>query len=189
LASALGAGSLRAGAPLPIAVRKYDGRRRFIVETTVFAATPGLLVARGNAGRRFITASGTRHLPTITLEYFPAGRWYNVLSYFDAATGALEYHFCNILAPAEWDGTTLSYIDLDLDLRITPDGHATIEDLPDFRRNARAWRYPPAFRHGALAALRELRTLAAHRRPPFTADPLPVATARALAAETAWTGL
>jgi protein associated with RNAse G/E len=173
---------------VPIAVRKYDGHRRFVVETTALAATPALLVARGDAGRRFITASGMRHLPTVTLEYFPAGRWYNVVSFFATATGVLDCHFCNIIAPAGWDGATLSYIDLDLDLRVSPDGQTAIEDLDDFRRNARTWHYPPALRHGALAALRELRALATRGLPPFTAAPLPVAEARALAGETAWTG-
>lgn len=171
---------------LPIAVRKYDGHQRFVVETTVFTATPQLLVARGPVGRQFITAQGMRRLSTISLEYFPAGRWYNVLSYFDPATGALERHFCNILAPAEWDGTTLAYIDLDLDLAIAADGRATVEDLADFRRNARRWRYPPAIRQGALAALRELRELTARGVPPFTAAPLATAEALIAANKTAW---
>lgn len=173
--------------PVPIAVRKYDGHRRFVVETMALATSAGLLVARGEAGRRFITATGTRRLPSISLEYFPAGGWYNVLSFFDAANGTPAGHFCNVLAPAEWDGTTLSYIDLDLDLRVEYGGRVVIEDLADFRRNARTWGYPPAIRRGALAALRELRDLAARGLPPFTADPLAVATARALAGETPWT--
>ena len=167
-------------------MRKYDGQRRFVVETTVLAATPRLLISRGPTGRRFITADGTRRLSTISLEYFPADRWYNVLSYFDPATGALERHFCNILAPAEWDGTTLSYIDLDLDLAIAADGRATVEDLADFRRNARRWHYPPAIRHGALAALRELRALAARGVPPFTAAPLAAAEAIIADNKTPW---
>lgn len=171
---------------MPIVVRKYDGHRRFVVETVALVAGPGLLVTRGEAGRRFITASGTRHLPTITLEYFPPGRWYNVLSYYDATTGALRYHFCNVLAPAAWDGAILSYIDLDLDLRIAPDGVATVEDVDDFRRNARAWRYPAMVRRAALAALRELRALAARGVPPFTAAPFAVAQGRALAGDLIW---
>ena len=183
LAEVLRAGELAAGTPLPIAVRKYDGRHRFLVETAVLATSPTLLVARGAAGRRFITAGGTAHLPTVTLEYFPAGRWYNVLSYFDPTTGALERHFCNIIAPATWDGTTLSYIDLDLDLAVSPAGMVTIEDAGDFRRNARRWGYPAAVRHGALAALREVRELAARGVPPFTAAPLASAEARARAGE------
>lgn len=169
--------------PVPIAVRKYDGHRRFVVETTALAARPGLLVARGAVGRRFITGGETRYLPTITLEYFPAGCGYNILSYYDAASGALLHHFCNVLAGATWDGATLAYIDLDLDLRVGPDGAATVEDMGDFRRNARRWRYPAAIRRGALAALRELRALAVAGMPPFTADPLPIATARALTGE------
>ena len=183
LAEVLRAGQLTAGTPLPIAVRKYDGRHRFVVETVALATTPTLLVARGEAGRRFITAGGTAHLPTVTLEHFPAGRWYNVLSYFDPATGALERHFCNIIAPAAWDGTTLSYIDLDLDLVVSPAGVVTVEDTGDFRRNARRWHYPAAVRRGALAALREVRDLAARGVSPFTAAPLAVAEARALGGE------
>jgi protein associated with RNAse G/E len=169
--------------PVPIAVRKYDGHRRFVVETVVLAARPGLLVARGEAGRRFTTGDGARHLPTITLEYFPAGCDYNILSYYDASSGALLYHFCNVLAGATWDGTTLAYIDLDLDLRVERTGAASVEDVGDFRRNARCWRYPAATRRGALTALRELRALAARGVPPFTAEPLAVATARVLAGE------
>lgn len=171
---------------MPIAVRKYDGHRRFVVETTALAASPGLLVARGEVGRRFITAGGTRHPPTITLEYFPAGRDYNVLSYYEAARGALLYHFCNVLAEATWDGECLAYVDLDLDLRVEPMGLATVEDVGDFRRNARRWRYPTATRRGALAALREVRSLVVRGVPPFIADSLAVATARALAGE--WAG-
>jgi protein associated with RNAse G/E len=174
---------LRGGGAVPIAVRKYDGHRRFVVETTALAATPGLLVARGEAGRRFITTAETRRLPTITLEYFPAGRGYNILSYYEASSGALLYHFCNVLAGATWDGATLVYIDLDLDLRVAPTGRATVEDVGDFRRNARRWRYPAATRRGALAALREVRSLAARGVPPFTAESLAVATARAVAGE------
>jgi len=169
--------------PVPIAVRKYDGHRRFVVETTALAARPALLVARGAAGRRFSAAGTTRHLPTITLEYFPVGRGYNVLSYYDAASGALLYHFCNVLAEATWDGATLAYIDLDLDLRVAPTGLATVEDVADFRRNARRWCYPAATRRGALAALREVRSLAARGVPPFTTAPLAIATARALTGE------
>lgn len=178
---------LRPGAPVPIAVRKYDGRRRFVVLTEALLVTPALLIARGAPGRPFITAAGTRHPTTATLEYFPTGRWYNVISLFDGASGALERHFCNVLLPATWDGRELRYIDLDLDLNVTPEGRATVEDVADFRRNARAWRYPAAVRRGALAALRELRLLAGVGRPPFTADPLAVAEARARAGETVWT--
>ncbi len=178
---------MRPGAPVPIAVRKYDGRQVFVVETVALLVAPTLLIARGAPGRAIVDAEGTRRPATTTLEYFPAGRWYNVISFFDGATGALERHFCNVLLPAVWDGVALHYVDLDLDLSVAPDGRATVEDVDDFRRNARTWRYPPAVRRGALAALRELRALAARGAPPFTADPLPVAEARARAGRTVWT--
>ena len=181
---------MKPGTPVPIAVAKYDGRRRFLVETRCLLATPELTILVGEPGRRFVTPDGVRHLPSTTLEYFPVGRWYNVVSFFDTASGALERHFCNVLFPATRDGDRLRYVDLDLDLSVAPDGdglRATVEDLDDFRRNARRWRYPAGVRRGALAALRELRALAAGGQPPFTADPLPVAEARAHAGETVWT--
>ena len=176
------------GALVPIAVSKYDGRRRFLVETRCLLATPSLLVLLGEPGRRFASAGGVRRPGSTTLEYFPTGRWYNVVSFFDTPSGRLERHFCNVIQPAVWAGGELRYVDLDLDLAVLPDGRATIEDLDDFRRHARAWRYPPDLRRGALAGLRELRALAASRAPPFVADPFAVALARALAGETCWSG-
>ena len=124
---------------------------------------------------------------TVTLEYFPADRWYNLLSYFDSASGELLYHFGNVLTDAAWDGQTLHYIDLDLDLRVTSANIAIVEDVTDFRRNARQWRYPASVRRQALVALRELRALAAQGVPPFTADSYPVAENRARAGKTVWT--
>lgn len=142
------------------------------METSCLVAAPTLLVLRGEPGRRFVTAHGVQRLPTTTIEYFPTGRWYNIVSFFDPDSGALRQHFCNAIAPAVWDGHALSYVDLDLDLVVNANGDVSVEDLDDFRCHARAWRYPAAVRHGALAALRELRALALCRRPPFTAAPL-----------------
>ncbi len=181
LSVALKTGQLPVGAAVPIVVRKYDGQQRFVVETTALVATPGLLIARGAVGRAFRTAQGVRQLPTVTLEYFPADRPYNVLSYFDPQTGALERHFCNLLTAATWDGTRLAYIDLDLDLSVLPNDEAVVEDLLDFRAHQRQWDYPKALRREVLTGLRELRALAAAQVPPFTAVPLAAAEALALA--------
>ena len=176
-------------APVPIAVSKYDGRRRFLVETRCLLATPDLTILVGEPGRRFVTPDGLRHLPSTTLEYFPVGRWYNVVSFFDTASGRLERHFCNVIEPATWTAGELRYVDLDLDLVVLPDGETAVEDLDDFRRHGREWRYPSTIRRAALGALRELCALAATGTPPFTDESFAVAHARAAAGETCWTGL
>lgn len=178
LAAALRAGAFVVGQAVPIAVRKFNGQQRFVVTTTVLLATPTLLVLRGAVGRRFVTAAGVTHLATASIEYFPVGRWYNLLSFFQPQGGALERHFCNLLLDVTWDGQMLHYVDLDLDLIVTPDGHASVEDLADFRTNARQWHYPAVVRRQTLAALRELRLLAAQQQAPFTSVPLDVALAQ-----------
>ena len=179
---------MKPGTPVPIAVAKYEGRRRFLVETRCLRATPDLIILVGEPGRRFVTPDGVRHLPSTTLEYFPVGRWYNVVSFFDTDSGRLERHFCNVIEPVTWTAGELRYVDLDLDLVVLPNGETAVEDLDDFRRHAREWRYPAAVRRGALRALRELRALAASGTPPFTAESYPVAHARATAGQTCWTG-
>lgn len=174
---------LTPGMPAPIAVDKYDGHRRFIVWTRCLRVMPALLILLGEPGRVFETPAGARRLATTTLEYFPSARWWNVVSFYDATTGELLRHFCNVIAPARWDGQLLRYVDLDLDLVVTPAGTIGIEDLADFRHHARVWRYPAATRHQALLALRELRALALARQPPFTAEPFAIAFARAMSGE------
>lgn len=174
---------LEPGAPVPIAVDKYDGRRRFVVWTRCLRATPELLILLGEPGRVFETPAGARRLATTTLEYFPTARWWNIVSFYDATTGDLLRHFCNAIAPARWDGQLLRYVDLDLDLVVTPAGTVSIEDLADFRHHARLWRYPATTRHQALLALRELRALALAGRPPFTGEPFAAAFERAASGE------
>ncbi len=61
-----------------------------------------------------------------------------------------------------------------------------VEDIDDFRRNARRWHYPASVRHGAVAALRELRELAARGVPPFVPATLAEAEATLKAGVTAW---
>ncbi len=179
---------MKPGTPVPITVAKYDGRQRFLVETRCLLATPDLIILVGEPGRRFVTPDGVRHLPSTTLEYFPVGRWYNVVSFFDTASGRLERHFCNVIKPAIWAAGELRYVDLDLDLVVLPDGETAVEDLDDFRRHGREWHYPATVRRSAFDALRELRALAASAMSPFTAESFAVAHARAAAGQTCWTG-
>lgn len=171
--------SIRPGDDITIAVYKADRRRRFTVGTRCLSVSDELLVLHGLRGRPFETAAGVTSLATTTLEYFPWGRWWNIVSFFDPDTSLPLEHFCNILTPATYASAELRYVDLDLDLAVRAGGAPIVEDIAEFRHHARAWRYPAAVRKQAWAALREVRALAESHQPPFTTDPLPCAIARA----------
>ena len=95
---------------------------------------------------------------TISLEYYWLDRWHNVFCFLQPS-GALRNFYCNINLPPAFDGRTLSYIDLDLDLLVAPDGTWQILDEDEFQRNAREFAYSPELQASARAALQEVIAL------------------------------
>ncbi len=59
-------------------------------------------------------------------------RWYNIFAIRGGADGRLKGYYCNIGKPAVWEGTALSYVDLALDLWVTPDGVMHVLDEDEF---------------------------------------------------------
>ncbi len=78
---------------------------------------------------------------TASYEYFWRDRWYNVFR-FHNPDGTLRNWYCNICMPPEFDGTTLDFIDLDIDIVIWPDGTREVLDREEFAANAAAFHYP-----------------------------------------------
>jgi len=107
-------------------------------------------------------ASGTR-----SLEYYWLDRWYNVFR-FAQPDGSLRNYYCNVNVPASFDGETLSYVDLDLDILVDPDFSYRVLDVEDFERNAKRFGYTEEVRANAHQALEELVKMIAGRAFPFT---------------------
>jgi protein associated with RNAse G/E len=70
--------------------------------------------------------------------------------------------------PASFDGETLSYVDLDLDILVDPDLSYRVLDVEDFEINARRYRYTEEVRASARQALEELVKMIETRAFPFT---------------------
>ena len=96
------------------------------------------------------------------VETFYTDRWYNIFEIYDRDDGKLKGWYCNIGQPAALGNGTISYIDLALDLWVSPDGTPTVLDEDEFN----ALNLEPADREQALRALDELRKLFEKRRPP-----------------------
>ncbi len=107
-------------------------------------------------------ASGTQ-----SLEYYWLDRWYNVFR-FAQPDGTLRNYYCNINVPASFDGETLSYVDLDLDVLVDPDFSYRVLDVADFETNARRYGYTEEVQASARQALEDLEKMIESRAFPFT---------------------
>jgi protein associated with RNAse G/E len=109
---------------------------------------------------------GSIPVGTLSTEYYWLDRWYNVFRFSDAE-GRLKSFYCNINMPPEFDGKTLSYIDLDIDILAEPDFSYRILDVDDFEENARRYNYPVDVRERAHEGLAEVIKLIETRSYPF----------------------
>lgn len=62
------------------------------------------------------------------VETFYSDRWYNIFEIYDRDDGKLKGWYCNICKPAMIDETSVSYVDLALDLWISANGKQTVLD-------------------------------------------------------------
>jgi len=109
---------------------------------------------------------GTIASGTHSLEYYWLDRWYNVFR-FAHPDGKLRSYYCNVNVPPTFDGQTLSYVDLDLDILVDPDFSYHILDVDDFEDNAARHSYPIEVRLNARRAVDELVTMIETRVFPF----------------------
>ena len=109
---------------------------------------------------------GTIASGTHSLEYYWLDRWYNVFR-FAEPDGKLRNYYCNVNVPAKFDGETLSYVDLDLDILVDPDFSYRVLDVADFERNAELFGYTEEVKANARQALAELASMIETRAFPF----------------------
>lgn len=140
-----------------VRVYKYDGREHrtwrarlakqvgpLIVLEAVFAEE----IEHDLLGR---IASGT-----ISKEFYWLDRWYNIFRFSDR-------YYCNVTEPPSFDGSLLTYLDLDIDVLVEQDFSYRILDLEDFE----TYPYPAEVKQKARQAVAELISLVAARSFPF----------------------
>ena len=62
------------------------------------------------------------------VETFFTDKWYNIFEIYDRDDGALKGWYCNLTKPAIIEAGQVSYVDLALDLWVTPDGRQVVLD-------------------------------------------------------------
>jgi protein associated with RNAse G/E len=106
--------------------------------------------------------------PGPAIEIYPRGAWFNVFALLDCA-GALQSFYCNIALPPTFDGATLRFVDLDLDLGADAARTTVVYDKDEFAAHAALWHYPPEVCRQARGAVAHLQGRLAGGDPLFEA--------------------
>jgi hypothetical protein len=96
------------------------------------------------------------------VERFFSDRWYNIFEIYDRDDEAFKGWYCNVGYPAVLGKDTVSYIDLALDLWVSPDGTQTVLDEEEFLELT----IDVMTRAQAISALEELKRKFANEKPP-----------------------
>lgn len=147
---------------------KYDGTEHRRWHGQVLRQEGSLIVLDAKFPTEIIHESlGTIAAGTHSLEYYWLDRWYNAFR-FSQPNGELRNYYCNINAPPTFDGQTLSYVDLDLDILVAPNFSYQLLDVEDFERNAVRYSYPAEVQANARHAVDELISMIQMRAFPFS---------------------
>jgi len=106
---------------------------------------------------------------TRLIEYYWLDRWYNVFRFLHD-DGSTRLYYCNINKPPDFDGQSLTYIDLDIDVMVRPDYSYEVLDLDEFEANSQRYQYSAAEQASAAGAVEELRGMIEARHFPFRLD-------------------
>lgn len=148
--------------------RKYDGRLQRSWPARLAVQTGSLLVLDATFTEEIRHPwLGTIVPGTRSTEYYWTDRWYSIFR-FAEPHGALRNFYCNINQPATFDGQTLTFVDLDIDLLIWPDFAYRILDEDEFATNSVKFKYPAELQRQARAALAAVLALLEGRHFPFT---------------------
>ena len=150
-----------------VRVLKYDGAQHRVWHARVAERKGSLLVLDAVFEEEVRHSQlGLIRRGTVSIEYYWLDRWYNVFRFLEPS-GRVRNFYCNVNMPPEFNGHTLSYVDLDIDIVVRPDFSYEILDMDEFEVNAERYNYPADVRDGAHRALEELLSLIERRAFPF----------------------
>ena len=113
---------------------------------------------------------------TRLIEYYWLDRWYNVFRFLHD-DGSTRLYYCNINKPPVFDGQSLTYVDLDIDVIVQPDYSYQVLDLDEFEANSQRYGYSVEEKANVENALAELTGLIETREFPFLDVSVPGAVA------------
>ena len=154
------------GSRILLRATKYDGTAHWIQPFRVVSDDGTLLVTQYRARTPIFTSRGEFRSPYDSLVYFWRDRWYNVFR-LSRPGCSLALWYCNVTTPPRFGGGQLNYVDLDLDVRVHPDGASELLDADEFAEHQVKYRYPADVIERARDAADQVLGLARARGFPF----------------------
>lgn len=154
------------GSRILLRATKYDGAAHWIQPFTVVSDDGNLLVARYRARTPIYTSRGEFRSPYDSCVYFWRDRWFNVFRLSRPRCG-IALWYCNVTTPPRLEGNRLSYIDLDLDVSVRPDGCIELLDSDEFEAHRQHYGYPEDVVRNAREAAQSVAKLARKGEFPF----------------------
>lgn len=145
---------------------KYDGRLHREWRARLVRVEGPLVVVEGEFEETVEhTQLGTIARGTVSTEHFWTDRWYSIFR-FRAPDKTLR-HYCNINRPVSFDGELLTFVDLDIDVLVSPGTTYRVLDEDEFEVNAARYHYSRDVRVRVRRALAELIDVIERREFPF----------------------
>lgn len=154
--------------PVLIDVFKYDGRPHMRWPMNLLGQQGTLLTARGESGRVVDHFTRRRQIPIAnqSVEFYWLDRLYTVAAEI-LPGGEVRRYYCNIILPPAFREDRVTWVDMDLDLWVYPNGSWSVVDEDEFEAHARSMRYPADVQERCRAALQELIGVVETRGFPF----------------------
>jgi protein associated with RNAse G/E len=148
---------------------KYNGALRSECESYLVAEDEAAITLWTPPGTLDFSAKKGTWLPAPDglLELYFKHKWYNVWHICEQHSG-FNQSYANIAMPATLQANVLTWVDLDLDLRVHMDGSIELLDEDEFLTHSTLFPYPPAVITQARAAVDELMTCYQQGIFPFT---------------------
>ncbi|WP_256757961.1 DUF402 domain-containing protein [Cohnella sp. WQ 127256] len=151
---------------ISIQALKYGNHRHYEWNTTLLEKTEGYVFVLGHYGRELqhYTKGKIFTIDNWTIEFFSFDSWFTVSA--DIVDGRITQYYCNICKPAQMDGSTVSFVDLDIDL-IYKNGEWIVVDEDEFAVHSIKFSYPSDLIDRVWQELRGLQQLIARKGFPF----------------------
>ena len=144
------------GRTLLVASTKYDGSLHYEYEAKLIGREDSMLRLLVEAGSPYRGHNGGGRARERYTALFWTDRDYNVYHNHRPVGRRRIASYANVALPAEIDGDTVRWVDLDLDVILTADGEVVLDDADEFEQHRREFAYPDALVERATAARDEL---------------------------------